>query len=78
MPVYSIELHGSNPNDPVPDMGIDGEFPDDVSAVNWAYYYMGAHRAPSAVVYRGDNEPRLPDDFVCEIRSLGYEKNFST
>jgi hypothetical protein len=75
--VYNIELHASDPNDPVPDFGSEHEYPDDETAVKWAYYYMGAHRAPSAKIYRGDNEPRLPGDFVCEIRSGGYEKNFS-
>jgi hypothetical protein len=65
---YVIELHREDPNDPVPFPGIQGEFPDDATAINWGYYYLGRHRAPSAKIYRGDSEPRLAEDFVCEIR----------
>jgi hypothetical protein len=75
--IYDIELHREDPNDPVPSIGVRDEFPDDATAINWGYYYLGALRAPSAKIYRGDNEPRFPEDFVCEIRSDGYEKNFS-
>jgi hypothetical protein len=51
-------------------MGIEGQFNDDASAINWTYYYLGRYRGHRARLYRGGHtNPRDASTFLVEISS---------
>jgi hypothetical protein len=52
-------------------IAVEGEFDDDASAINWAYFFLGKYHGMKAKVYRGHTNPRDASTFVIEISSAG-------
>lgn len=51
-------------------MGVEGDFDNDTSAINWTYYYLGRYRGRNARLYRGGHtNPRDVSTLVIEISS---------
>lgn len=49
-------------------MGVDGEWPTDAEALNWAHFWLGRYRADVARLYRSIDAAGNPADLVAEIR----------
>jgi hypothetical protein len=50
--------------------GVEGDFPDDATAINIVHFYIGFYEADAARLYRGEHtNPRDPSTFITEISS---------
>jgi hypothetical protein len=50
--------------------GIEGNFPDDETAIKVTYFYIGLFRADAARIYRGEHtNPRDQSTFLTEIKT---------
>jgi hypothetical protein len=52
-------------------IAVEGEFANDATATNWAYYYLGKYRGDRARIWRRRTNPPDPFTLVTDISSEG-------